>query len=58
MAARSTNDAKFPPLITTPTRLAPVVDPPPGPRGIDWSRLSERDLAEMPVLAELRARDR
>jgi 5-formyltetrahydrofolate cyclo-ligase len=45
-------------VIATPTRLTLVADPPPGPPGIDWSRLSEEDLAEMPVLAELRERYR
>ena len=47
-------------VIATPTRLIRVRKPPRAPRGIDWDRLTERDYAEMPILAELRAlrRDR
>ena len=45
-------------VIATPTRLIEVKDPPQGPPGIDWSLLTEEDLAAMPVLAELRRRDR
>lgn len=44
-------------MIATPTRLIEVADPAPGPDGIDWSRLSDDDLAAMPVLAELRRRE-
>jgi len=43
-------------MIATPTRLLPVADPPAGPDGIDWEKLSQEDLVEMPVLAELRER--
>ena len=43
-------------MIATPTRLLPVADPPAGPDGIDWEKLSQEDLVEMPVLAELRDR--
>jgi 5-formyltetrahydrofolate cyclo-ligase len=42
--------------IVTPTRTIEVTDPPPGPRGIDWSLLSENEIAAMPVLAALRRR--
>lgn len=45
-------------IIATPTRLLHVRNPPPGPPGIDWSRLSEEDLVAMPVLAELQSRAR
>lgn len=41
-------------LIVTPEETIPVNDPPPAPRGIDWSRLTDDDLDEMPVLKELR----
>lgn len=40
--------------IATPTELYRVAHPPPAPAGIDWSQLTDDDLAEMPVLAELR----
>lgn len=42
-------------LIVTPEEAIEVADPPPAPEGIDWSRLSDEDLAEMPVLADLKA---
>jgi len=40
--------------IATPTRTIRVARPFPAPEGIDWARLRERDIAEMPVLDELR----
>lgn len=40
--------------IVTPERVIEVEIPPPAPKGIDWDRLSEKDLEEMPVLAELK----
>jgi 5-formyltetrahydrofolate cyclo-ligase len=42
-------------VIATPKVTIRVRRPPPSPRGIDWSRLTEEDLDEMPVLRELRA---
>lgn len=45
-------------LIATPEETIELETPSAGPDGIDWSRLSEEDLAEMPVLAELRNRER
>jgi 5-formyltetrahydrofolate cyclo-ligase len=42
-------------VIATPEEVIRVKRPPPAPPGIDWSRLSEKDLDEMPVLRELRA---
>lgn len=41
--------------IVTPEQTIAVADPPTPPTGIDWDTLSEDDLAEMPVLRELRA---
>ncbi len=43
-------------LITTPNETIRVDDPPPPPRGIDWSALSEDALNEMPILRELHSR--
>jgi 5-formyltetrahydrofolate cyclo-ligase len=40
-------------LIATPDEVIEVAPPPPAPVGIDWGRLSEADLAAMPVLREL-----
>ncbi|HEX6110989.1 MAG TPA: 5-formyltetrahydrofolate cyclo-ligase [Geminicoccaceae bacterium] len=40
-------------LIVTPHEVVRVPAPPPAPAGIDWARLSEADLAAMPVLREL-----
>lgn len=40
--------------IVTPTRTIEVVDPPSAPTSIEWARLSEADLAEMPVLGDLK----
>ena len=42
--------------IVTPERAHEVASPPPAPEGIDWSALPEARIAEMPILAELRAR--
>jgi 5-formyltetrahydrofolate cyclo-ligase len=42
--------------IATPTELIRIDNPAPPPRGIDWSRLPEERLAEMPILAELRSK--
>lgn len=42
--------------IVTPERAIEVKNPPPAPNGIEWSRLSEKALEEMPVLEELRRR--
>lgn len=39
--------------IATPEELIAVPRPPRAPEGIDWSRLTEADLAAMPVLREL-----
>ena len=41
-------------VIVTPDEVVTVKRPPPDPNGIDWSQLSEEDLAAMPVLKELR----
>ena len=41
--------------IVTPTRTIEVAKPPEGPKGIDWSLLSEDDIAAMPLLQRLRA---
>ena len=40
--------------IVTPDAAAMVEHPRPAPAGIDWSRLSDSDLEDMPVLKELR----
>lgn len=45
-------------IICTPTRTLEVANPPPAPAGIDWGRLSDDDLAAMPVLVELREEQR
>jgi 5-formyltetrahydrofolate cyclo-ligase len=42
-------------LITTPDETIWVDDPPPPPKGIDWSALSAEALDEMPVLRDLRS---
>jgi len=42
-------------VIATPERIVDVDDPPAAPAGIDWSRLTDEDLEEMPVLAELKS---
>lgn len=41
-------------VIATPDETITVADPFPAPAGIDWDRLSEKDLDEMPVLKDLR----
>lgn len=41
-------------VIATPTRTIRIADPPPAPSAIEWDRLSDADLDEMPVLRELR----
>lgn len=43
-------------VIVTPEETIEVASPPPPPAGIDWDRLSEKDLTEMPILRELRNR--
>ncbi|MBI4400018.1 MAG: 5-formyltetrahydrofolate cyclo-ligase [Nitrospirae bacterium] len=40
-------------LIVTPEETIAITRPPPAPEGIDWDRLTEDDLREMPVLEEL-----
>ncbi len=40
--------------IVTPEEVILVENPPAAPEGIDWERLSEEDLAAMPLLKELR----
>ena len=40
--------------IVTPDETLDVPEPPPGPDGIDWSRLAPADLDAMPVLRSLR----
>lgn len=40
--------------IVTPNEVVEVEHPPPPPDGIDWDKLSEEDLEEMPVLARLK----
>jgi 5-formyltetrahydrofolate cyclo-ligase len=42
-------------VIVTPQETIRVRRPPPVPKGIDWSCLTEKDLEEMPVLRELQA---
>ncbi len=41
-------------LIVTPDETIVVENPYPPPDGIDWSRLTEKDLDEMPVLKDLK----
>ncbi len=41
--------------IVTPDETIMIDHPPPAPRRIEWHRLTERDLEEMPILAELKA---
>lgn len=43
-------------VIVTPEEAIKVASPPAPPTGIDWDRLSEKDLTEMPILKELRER--
>ena len=42
-------------VIATPTRTIRIAAPPPAPAGIEWDRLSEKDLDDMPILKELRS---
>jgi len=41
-------------LICTPTRTIRVERPPPAPEGVEWERLTEQDMQDMPILMELR----
>jgi 5-formyltetrahydrofolate cyclo-ligase len=41
-------------LIATPTRAIRVKHPGAAPAGIDWTRLSAKDLDDMPILADLK----
>ena len=41
-------------VIATPTQTIRIERPGAAPTGIDWTRLSAKDLEEMPVLAELK----
>jgi 5-formyltetrahydrofolate cyclo-ligase len=50
---RQSNDLPLT-LIVTPDETITVKRPPPAPAGIEWERLTEEDLDEMPVLRELR----
>ncbi len=49
---RASNDLPLS-LIATPDETITVRRPPPAPAGIEWERLTEEDLDEMPVLREL-----
>jgi 5-formyltetrahydrofolate cyclo-ligase len=40
--------------IATPDELFIVARPPPAPERIEWARLSDEDIAEMPILADLK----
>ena len=51
---RDSNDLPLS-FIVTPNETIRVRHPPPAPKGIDWTRLTEEDLDEMPVLRELRS---
>lgn len=42
-------------VIATPGEVIHVKDPPPAPEGIDWERITEAMIEEMPVLGELSA---
>ncbi len=42
-------------VIATPILTIRVSDPPPPPSTIEWDRLSDQDLSEMPILRELKA---
>lgn len=50
---RESNDLPLT-VIVTPDETITVKRPAPAPRGIEWDRLTEQDLEEMPVLRELR----
>lgn len=41
-------------VIATPTRTLRIANPPPPPTAIEWDRLSEQDLDDMPILRELK----
>lgn len=41
-------------LVVMPEETIEIDDPPPAPEGIDWSKLEEERIEEMPVLQELR----
>ena len=41
-------------VVCTPTRTLRVDEPVPKPSGIDWDRIDEGRLGEIPVLARLR----
>jgi hypothetical protein len=41
-------------VIATPTHAIRIKRPSAAPTGIDWTRLSAKDLEEMPILAELK----
>jgi 5-formyltetrahydrofolate cyclo-ligase len=41
-------------VVCTPTRTLRVDEPGPKPSGIDWDRIDEERLDEIPVLARLR----
>lgn len=43
-------------LIVTPEQTIEIPHPPPAPEGIDWEKLPEKALEEMPVLQALRRR--
>ena len=49
---RESNDLPLS-LIVTPDETITVKRPHPAPKGIDWDRLTEEDLDEMPILREL-----
>jgi hypothetical protein len=42
------------PAIATPTQAIRIKRPGAAPRGIDWTRLSAKDLEKMPILADIR----
>lgn len=50
---RASNDLPLS-LIVTADKTISIARPPPAPVGIEWDRLTEADLDEMPVLRELR----
>lgn len=41
-------------VIATPTRTIRVASPPPAPTGVEWDRLTDQDLLDMPILQDLR----
>jgi len=50
---RDSNDLPLA-VIVTPEETIKVKNPPPAPKGIAWSLLTDKDLDEMPVLMELK----